>query len=67
MRVPRDLRNYLPASESASFLRRKAAEIEASAREAPLVKVVVEVWNWNPRWRDPAKAPHLLSVSVGPR
>ena len=50
MRTPRDLDRYATARAVAVWLRRKADEIERAGSVAPLVKVDLEVSNWNPDW-----------------
>lgn len=55
MRKPRDLHNYVPASDAALALRSIADVVAVQRHVHPLVKFSITMGYWNPEWQDKTK------------
>lgn len=52
LRRPRDIENYISASQAAIDLRLLADRMEAGKKTRPLIKVEIKISCWNEKWRE---------------
>lgn len=65
MKAPRKIHEYTTAEEAASGLEDMARSIRAHAEIRPLVKYLVRLDYWNPRWSDKtASQPKTIVTGV---
>jgi len=65
MRKPRDISRYRDAESVAKILESQASRIRRDAGIYPLIKYVIDIWNWNPEWADKPKPLKQASRRAG--